>query len=99
MGTKKVTLTAAYKGMGKGFDDMRAKVAKLEEENAALTKALQSVTAAVRQSPDQVIGFDHGGQRQKDFEKGWNAANERVWARLESIRDMIAESEHEDETA
>jgi hypothetical protein len=59
--------------------------ARLLVASPAMLATLRETLDAVRLGPDQVVGFDRGGQRQKDFEKGWNAAKEQVWARLVSI--------------
>ncbi|WP_240224629.1 hypothetical protein [Rheinheimera hassiensis] len=52
-----------------------------------LNKAeLESLIEAIRRGPSQVIGFDRGGQNQKDFEMGWNAAKDQVWSALCAIK-------------
>ncbi len=36
----------------------------------------------IRQGPPSVVGFDEAGANQAAFNKGWNAAMDRVWGEL-----------------
>lgn len=56
------------------------------DQRAALMASVRSLVEVVRRGPDQVIGYDRGGQRQQDFSKGWNAAKDQVWTAIESMR-------------
>lgn len=51
--------------------------------------AMKKLDFAVRCNPTPVIGFDVGGQRQKDFDMGFNAAKEQVWIAYQALKAQL----------
>ena len=63
--------------------DQEAQIdARAARIRAEAVRRCAGLVEAVRQGPPPVVGFEPGGQRQADFDKGWNAAKEQILAEL-----------------
>ena len=63
--------------------DQEAQIdARAARIRAEAVRRCAGLVEAVRQGPPPVVGFEPGGQRQADFDKGWNEAKAQIWAEL-----------------
>lgn len=74
-------------------DDAESRaMARLFSAAPDMLRALEKAIVAVRQGPAPVVGFERNGQRQKDFNFGWNSAKEQVWSELNDALIALAKA-------
>jgi len=66
--------------------DQEAQIdARAARIRAEAVRRCAGMVEAVRQGPPPVVWFEPGGQRQADFDKGWRAAKDQIWAELVAL--------------
>ena len=66
--------------------DQEAQIdARAARIRAEAVRRCAGLVEVVRQGPPPVVGFERGGQRQADFDKGWLAAKDQIWAELVAL--------------